>query len=517
MDFRNKKFTKEEIEQYKYSFAGADLSGANFAGLNLTGLNLTGANLTGADLTKANLAEANLTQANLTEAELRRANIVNANLTGANLTEANLREAYLSESNLTQANLTGANLIEADLTGANLRGADLRDANLTYASLIGTNLEGANLEGANLEAADLNKPITGRLIGVPSRLPEEWFLIKGYLAGPGAYLIRANLTEANLTEANLALANLEGANLEGANLTGANLMYAFFTEANLKGANLTEANLTGASIRRADLSGANLTEVISERIIGAPFSLPHGWELIDGCLRLEVRVRDKINLMRKLNKFNVNSEHPSLHSRQLKIKDTLIKDTLKKQEQDDLEQVKCFDLIMHEDYNINDFLLGRTEDDIANPPDETDISRRLVFFVGQDRDNLQPYCYDLENLLNNLNASIYSTDCTIPLRLHKPLFKLFFGHTVYVYLSDIIDVLTTTDKRVFIILPRLIPTLIGDDKQEEIMKTASLDFIGPNATFMAEDHCQDGTNKKVYNIFVCEGRDGDPCFPIEQV
>jgi hypothetical protein len=74
-----------------------------------------------------------------------------------------------------------------------------------------------------------------------------------------------------------------------------------------------------------------------------------------------------------------------------------------------------------------------------------------------------------------------------------------------------IDVLTTTDKRVFIILPRII-----DDEQEEIMKTGALHILGPNPDHVGADHCQVGTNKKVYNIFACEGQDGDPCYPIEQ-
>ena len=74
-----------------------------------------------------------------------------------------------------------------------------------------------------------------------------------------------------------------------------------------------------------------------------------------------------------------------------------------------------------------------------------------------------------------------------------------------------IDVLTTTDKRVFVILPRII-----DDTQEEIEKTGSYNaFFVPNPNWLGADHCQEGTNKKVYNIFACEGRDGDPCYPIE--
>ena len=77
-----------------------------------------------------------------------------------------------------------------------------------------------------------------------------------------------------------------------------------------------------------------------------------------------------------------------------------------------------------------------------------------------------------------------------------------------------IDVLTNTNKRVFVILPRL----KDDGKQEEIKKTGSYNaFFVPDPNWVGADHCQDGTNKKVYNIYVCEGRDGEPCYPVEHV
>lgn len=489
MDFQNKMFTQQEVELYKDSLADSDLTGANLAGLNLTGAHLNGkavreAGARSGRIVRSKLSRANFTGANLSEADLSRANLTEANLTGANLTGADIEQADFSQANLTGAIFTNASLREAVFTEADLSGGDLSgvnsndvvfdNANLTRANFSGASLRMADLEGANLTEANLS--------GAD---------LSGYTLK--TRVVDANLRRANLIGANLTLTDFMGANLTDANLTGANLTGAIFTETNLSGANLTNANLSGT-----DFTGVDFTGVISSGITGIPWQLPEGWELIDGCLRIEVR--NKVNLMRKLDKFNVNREPRSRLPRQLNIKDTVKR------------QSTCFDLILQEDYNINDFLLGRTQDDIDNPPDETYISRRLVFFVGQDRDNLQPYCYDLENLLADLNSSIYTTDCTTyPRRLYKPLFKLTFGYTVYVYLSDMIDVLTTTDKRVFIILPRII-----DDEQEEIMKTGALHILGPNPDHVGADHCQVGTNKKVYNIFACEGQDGDPCYPIEQ-
>jgi len=362
----------------------------------------------------------------------------------------------------------GADLTRADLREANLTGADLREANFTKANLSGANLLGANLRDANLSDA--------------------------------------NLTEANFTKANLKDANLIRGNFTKSNLSGANLNGAVLTKTKLNEADLSGANFTGAALNKADFTGADLSGVISERLNGTPLYLPKGWKLIDGCLQVNTRN----NLMEKLKKFNTNNDRT--HK------------TVPEVKQEVTQQSTCFDVGQQDYYNINNFLLGKLEDDTTETTTETDISRRLVFFVGQNRDNLKPFCYDLENLLNDLNASIYTTDCTryptpdgsrLP-RLANPLFKLSFEYTVYVYLSDMIDVLTNTNKRVFVILPRLKDD--GTRTQEEIEKTGSYNaFFVPDPNYVSADHCQDGTNKKVYNIYACEGRDGEPCYPVEHV
>ena len=477
-DFRNKKFIQEDIEKYKYYFSSADLTGADFSKLNLTDADLRGAILTDANFTGAKLIGANLTGANLTGADLIEADLTGADLTQAVLSRADFRKANLTDAKLTKACLTEADFKEADITGADLKKADLRvarftKANLTGAKLINANLINTNLVKANLAGADLTD----------------------------AKLNGADLTEADLTQAVLTGANLTKAKLEGANLTKADLKEAYLRGAILTDADLTEAILTDADLTQANLERANLRGVRSSEIIGIPLQLPEGWKLINGCLR-EQKEQNKENLMKQLDEFNVNREHV-LKERHIKITDIVEK------------QPTCFDVAQQDNYNINDFLLGKLEDDKG---DEIEIARRLVFFVGTNQNNLQPFCYDLENLLNDLNATIYTTDCiTNPRRLANPLFKLNFGYTVYVYLKDMIDVLTTTNKRVFVVLPRL----KDDGTQEEIMNTATLNFIDPsyghNPTFRGADHCQEGSNKKVYNIFACEGRNGEPCYPVEHV
>ena len=273
----------------------AELQGCDLAGANLTGANLTGANLTGTNLTDANLTDANLTDATLTDANLINANLAGANLdlvvsggiagppsvlptnwsivsrylmgpganltgadlsgvnlsgttlTDANLTDANLSDVTILDSNLEQANLTDVNLTDAILsvgsyeTAAYLASANLTDANLTGASLsyvylLGAVLTDTDLSGTYLVYATLDSVESGGITGTPV-LPTDWGLVGGYLIGPSATLIDANLTGLNLTGADLPDARLTDANLTGANLTGANLT----------GATLTGATLTGAT------------------------------------------------------------------------------------------------------------------------------------------------------------------------------------------------------------------------------------------------------------------------------
>ena len=208
---------------------GADLHAASLAALNLTGADLSGADLSSADLTTTNLTSANLTSANLTSATAS-----NATLTSANLGKATLASAILGGANLTDAKLTAANLTNADLADSNLAGTTLTGATLTGASGVG-------------------------IKGIPSALPANWSIRRGYLIGPGAgtLLTDANLSNVDLTGVDFSGLNLLRAIFQHANLTGANL-----TTANLTGVNFTDANLTRANLDGATVSSTNFTGTV---------------------------------------------------------------------------------------------------------------------------------------------------------------------------------------------------------------------------------------------------------------
>lgn len=241
---------------------GADLSGDDLSGVNLVGADLAsayldGANLNGTILTGANLAGAITGGLTGTPAALPvNWTVVDGYLVGP--------FAFLYNANLTGANLSGDDAAGAVIEGANLTGANLSGADLYGADAINATLVGANLQGTNLSAAQLARVTSGGITGIPAKLPNatpsNWQLDDGYLVGPYAYLINADLSGANLSSSNLHGANLTGANLAGANLRSSYLMAAL----------LTSANLTG---------------VVSGHITGTPYSLPTGWHLVLGVLR----------------------------------------------------------------------------------------------------------------------------------------------------------------------------------------------------------------------------------------
>jgi len=324
----------------------ANLSKANLTRMNLSGVNLNGADLSGAVLIgvksggiqgvpKALPAKAKLINGYLMGP---RVDLSGANLAGADLSDVDLTGALISKANLSEVSIAGlksgklvgqpsamptsVRLINGYLIGP---GADLQNAN--FSSL---DLRGVNLERANLTGADLQNSKSGNIVGVPSALPADWTIDHGFLFGPGANLIDADLTDVDLSNIDLSTlkvgrivgtpralpdtwivsngyligpgANLSGANLSGANLSDANL--SNITSSNITGtplalppgwvltqgyligplANLTGANLTGADLTGADLAGANLTTVSSGLIQGFAESLPPDWRLVNGYL-----------------------------------------------------------------------------------------------------------------------------------------------------------------------------------------------------------------------------------------
>ena len=111
-----------------------------------------------------------------------------------------------------------------DLEQNNLTGVQFANANLTKANLSGDNLAGASLQGATLTGSNLTGVESGTITGTPAVLPANWSLRDGYLLGPHAGLISADLAGANLTGVDLDHASLYLATLAGANLTNANLL-----------------------------------------------------------------------------------------------------------------------------------------------------------------------------------------------------------------------------------------------------------------------------------------------------
>ncbi|HEX4657706.1 MAG TPA: pentapeptide repeat-containing protein [Streptosporangiaceae bacterium] len=303
----------------------APTPGVDWVHCDLTGANLSGANLSGADLAYADMIGANLDGANLTNANLDRVILKSSNLSSANLTGttmvgvytgmvtasplptlpagwqlidgylagpgADLSHAALSGADLSSADLANTYLGGASLTGANLAGADLAGANVSTA-----NLAWADLSNANLTSAALDRVKSGGITGATTKLPADWQLKSGYLAGPGADLGGDNASGVDLSGTDLAGASFYGTDLADANLSHANLTGIDGAGVDLQNANLTDANLTDASIdgiafgggaptlQGADLAGATMTGLISGVIVAGPAVLPPRWMFADGYL-----------------------------------------------------------------------------------------------------------------------------------------------------------------------------------------------------------------------------------------
>ncbi len=258
-------------------WSGCDLTGADFSGADISGANLSDANLTQVNLTNANTDGANFSGADLFDSNAFGAALTNSNFTNADLTYfeasdlngSDLQGADISGVNFGTASLThvkSGNLIATqppdlpfnwalfrgwligpgtDFSGTDLSGWDLSSFNLSGGLLTGTNLTTANLtdanvaymdvQGANFTGVTLTGVESGGITGTPSSVPASWMLASGYLVGP--------------------LANLVSADLAGANLTGADMAGADLYLGSLNGANLTNANLRGASLDVVDLTG----------------------------------------------------------------------------------------------------------------------------------------------------------------------------------------------------------------------------------------------------------------------
>jgi len=221
VDLRGVDFSNIFYDQI--NFAGSDLSGAIFINTLLISANLTDTNFTSVVFNNATIYQiyinngGNMPILSPDYHIVQTANIGYA-LVGPYVGVANYDFTDLSMSGF---NLTGVTAINAVLNGTDLSGTDLSGANLANANLTNTILSGTNFSNANL-----NGVISSGISGTPINLPTGWFLVNGYLIGPGSNLTNVDLSGTDLSGAILSYANLSNANLTNVNLTGANMKNA---------------------------------------------------------------------------------------------------------------------------------------------------------------------------------------------------------------------------------------------------------------------------------------------------
>lgn len=162
--------------------------------------------------------------------------------------------------------LQNINFIRANLEGANFKGSNLKNANFQDANLENVNFDRANLEGANLEGVNL-KHITFDSVNfkgasfndsdcTASLFDKCNFCEASFESANFRY---SQLMNTNLTSTTIKFAEFEGVDLKGANLSNADMSNAYFTEADFTDANLTDANLSNTDFTNANFTNANLT------------------------------------------------------------------------------------------------------------------------------------------------------------------------------------------------------------------------------------------------------------------
>jgi hypothetical protein len=138
---------------------------------------------------------ANLTNADLEDEDFSDLRIFNADFTGANLTNAIFHKSALSKCNFSGADVSGAKF-----TGANLQNTMFSSAVFSET----TTFKNSTISSvAYTKGASLNGIMSGNIIDVngatfvytsaTNKLPSNWSLINGYLVGPGANLMNADL------------------------------------------------------------------------------------------------------------------------------------------------------------------------------------------------------------------------------------------------------------------------------------------------------------------------------------
>ena len=190
------------------------------------------------------------------------------------------------------------------------------------------------------------------------------------------------------------------------------------------------------------------------------------------------------------------------------------------------ESKGCQDILTQGIYNINAYLKGEAVEayDLATeerdesldlePVSEEEARDRLVFFLSKRADNqeLVPYCYSLEQLEHDIRSQVFvkcegETMRNIINYLGKPagnpIVKIDLGTRVFVPISQLLGALYKTKKQVFVLTPT----------DEVYEYTASLDTV-LGGSYVSADHCQAGSDKRIYTITACEGKEDNLCYPI---
>jgi len=294
---------------------GRDLSGCDFSNLNLQYADFSDANLTGAVFNNNVLSGTWWARANLSGASIRNSNLEGAWFGGATcdgLVTENLSGRL--GTNLYENDyghyLIGGKLVAKDAVATNLAitGWDFTGFDFGHADLSGGMWDKVRLSSANLSNAKLSRIRTGGVIGIPS-LPPGWVLRNSRLLGPEVTLTFENLSGLDLSGLDLSDSLMQNVNLVGANISGSNFSRAYIarsdlsnatvTDANFSNADLTNATLTninfstatlananlrGSNVTSALFAGANLTGANLTELIGAPASVPDGWQFTGGSI-----------------------------------------------------------------------------------------------------------------------------------------------------------------------------------------------------------------------------------------
>ena len=500
----------------------ARLTNANLSGANLRGARLSSSDLSGADLEEVNLSGAHLAWADLSNANITEANLSSANLSSVDLSSANLWRSNLKGVNLTDAVLPGSILVEADLTGADLTGSSIEDSSFISANLSEANFSRAELSRTNLSKANLSRAVL-----------------------ENARLIDANLSDANLSSANIEGANLTNANLSGADFYGANLTYADLSSANLSSANFDGANLSDTNLEDANIEGTILLDQDGDLFYRALllFNAKKGDDArIDEILK-QIPESDRKRHLKKLALDEAIRHNKAGRTIDLLVEDRrAIRMALRRFDIESIDrrnlltqnpprfpssEEKCknaFDMIMHDDVDIIDYLNATDVDDEEEKRNE--LEKRAVFFIGETADQLTPLTMSLDQLLHNLHNSVYTSNCkkndngqyynnAIGSRLKDAIFQIQTTSRYNVYLRNLINVLHS-NKRVFYILP-----LMDNGQRIVVERVASLGNVGVDnplgdiqADYISADHCQDNTERRMYGIYVCEGQGDNPLYPV---